>query len=440
MKKVLTIFVVVLAFCFGLSLGGAINVQPVNAQQPATQCSMPAFNNQNNSKKKFASAEAETKQRDTTQQIKVLFNNKTFLLNLKKYEINSPVHTTKLAEQKFKRHGTLNEKVAEMQKLIDQGLSVKQALNLVCINIDSDVQNILKSANIEPVDATIKYNKNTKNFNFTKERAGYKISEDNLYQEIFNALKIGNESVRLNLTKLNPTYTENMLKQATTLRGKFSTNYAQSTPERKHNIKKALSCFNGLTLLPGQTISFNTTTGARTEKNGYKEAKVILNGAYTEGIGGGVCQASTTLYNACLVSDVGVLNSSPHSLPASYVNPGFDAMVSFGASDLTIKNTTKNAITFVCEFSDTTCSVKVYGSKLNYTIELVNEVTKEYNELPAQTISAKEKGVTPNTVVRPAFKGFEVQTYALYKKDDQIIKTQKIRLSRYKSQSEQIAV
>ncbi len=436
MKKVLIIIIVALTFCFGLSLAKMVTLTNTQASTAIIQCSMPAFKNDKGTKK-FASAEPT---KSESQQIKVLFNNKTFLLDLKKYEINSPVHTTKLSEQKFARHGTLTEKVAEMQKLIDNGLSVKQAFNIVCINIDVDIQSILKKANLEPVDATIKFNKKTRSFNFSKERVGYKIRETELYESIFNALKNSEQKVKLNLTKLKPTYTENMLKQATNLRGTFSTNYQLSTPERKQNIKKALSCFDGLTLLPGASISFNSATGPRTEKTGYQQAKVILNGAYTDGIGGGVCQASTTLYNACLISDVGVISSSPHSLPASYVAPGFDAMVSYGASDLVIKNTTKNAITFVCEFTDSTCIVKVFGQKLDYNIELINEVVKEYDELPSETISAKEKDLTPHTVVRPAFKGFEVQTYALYKKDDKIIKTQKIRLSRYKSQSKLIAV
>jgi len=154
-----------------------------------------------------------------------------------------------------------------------------------------------------------------------------------------------------------------------------------------------------------------------------------------------VCQASTTLYNACIVSDIEVLTSQPHSLPASYVKAGLDAMVSYGSSDLVIKNTTDGAITFETNIRDDSCTVNVYGLSMNgTTIEVIGEILKEYDALPSSTVSASETNIEKNTIIRPAFKGFEVQTYALYKKDNKIVKTKKIRLSRYKSQSEIIAV
>lgn len=378
---------------------------------------------------------------DSEQQLKVLFNNKTFLLNLKDYEIYSPVHTTKLTENKYARNQSLENKLIEIEKLTNLGLSLKQSFNLVCPKIENDINNILKSANYNAMDAKIKLNTKTNKFEFTPEKYGYSLKEDDCYKLIFDAFKNNQSKLLLNATKVSPTYFLSDLKQCTNLRGAFSTNYALSTPERKNNIKLALSKFNGITLMPNQTLSFNKTTGERTEKKGYKQAKIILNGSYVDGTGGGVCQASTTFYNACLLSDIDVVSSCPHTLPASYVDAGFDAMVSFGSSDLIIKNTTNGPITFATSFTDTNCTVKVYGLSLNnIKIELISEVIKELDEKPNSTISALDKNVKPNTIVRPAFKGFEIQTHAIYKKDDVIFKTKKIRKSVYKSQGEIIAI
>lgn len=375
------------------------------------------------------------------QTLKVLFNNKTFLLDLKKYEIYSPVHTTILETNKFFRHGTTLEKMSEIERLVNNGLTYKQAFMLVCKNINVDIDKIYNACNFDPLDATIKYVPTSKKFYFTKEQIGYLLNEEVIYKNILDAFKNNQKALTLKATKLEPKYKEAQLKLCTNKRGSFTTNYSSSTNERKHNIKLALQKFNGVTLMPGETISFNKTTGVRNENTGYKQAKIILNGAYTEGAGGGVCQASTTLYNACIVSDIEVLTSQPHSLPASYVKAGLDAMVSYGSSDLVIKNTTDGAITFEANIRDDSCTVNVYGLSMNgTTIEVIGEILKEYDALPSSTVSASETNIEKNTIIRPAFKGFEVQTYALYKKDNKIVKTKKIRLSRYKSQSEIIAV
>ncbi len=439
MKKFLVISLCLL-FCFGF-LFAVKNVANIKTNLPShvVEAQAPAFQGKAG-KKTFALDKLNAKVKNN-QTLKVLFNNKTFLLDLKKYEIYSPVHTTKLSEQKFARHGSLDEKIAEVEKLVDSGLSLKDSFNIVCPKISNDILKIYNSVNCTPKNATIKFNTNLRKFNFTEDKVGYEISEDDCYNLIFNAYKSKKTEIKLTPKVLEPTYRLNELKKCVSVRGSFETNFSSSTADRKHNIKLALKNFNGLTLMPGETISFNNITGPRTEQTGYKTAKVILNGVYTDGTGGGVCQASTTLYNACLVSDVEVLSSAPHTLPASYVKPGFDAMVAYGSSDLVIKNTTDGAITFETIFNNSTFKIKVYGLSLQGTkVELTSEVIEEYEPLSPTTVSAIEKGVEQNTLIRPAFKGFAVQTYALYKNGDKIVKTKKIRLSRYKSQSEVVAV
>ena len=143
---------------------------------------------------------------------------------------------------------------------------------------------------------------------------------------------------------IEPESTIEDLKEKTTLRAEFSTSYAKSTANRKSNVKTALGAFNGQIIEPDKEVSFNEITGARTKENGYKPANIILNGIYVEGSGGGVCQASTTLYNALLLANLEILEVSKHSLPASYVPLALDAMVSEGIADLKFKNNTSEPI------------------------------------------------------------------------------------------------
>lgn len=166
-------------------------------------------------------------------------------------------------------------------------------------------------------------------------------------------------TVYIPYTEIEPNDNLESLKLKTSLRSTFSTNYAKSSANRKSNVKTALGAFNGQIIMPDEEVSFNEITGARTEENGYKPANIILNGIYVEGSGGGVCQASTTLYNALLLANIEILEVSKHSLPASYVPLALDAMVSEGISDLKFKNNTGSPLYF-----------KTYGDSKNVYVEI----------------------------------------------------------------------
>lgn len=168
-------------------------------------------------------------------------------------------------------------------------------------------------------------------------------------------------SVYIPYIEVNTNETVETLKNKTVLRSSFSTNYSKSTENRKSNVKTALGAFNGQIVMPDQEISFNNITGARTEENGYKPANIILNGVYVQGSGGGVCQASTTLYNALLLSNIEILEVSKHSLPASYVPLALDAMVSEGISDLKFKNNTGSPLYFKTYGDTNNVYVEIYG-------------------------------------------------------------------------------
>lgn len=161
--------------------------------------------------------------------------------------------------------------------------------------------------------------------------------------------------------EIEPMGTVEELKARTKLRSSFSTGYASSSANRKSNVKTALGAFNGQIIDVDQEVSFNQTTGARSKENGYKPANIILNGVYVQGSGGGVCQASTTLYNALLLANVQILEVSKHSLPASYVPLALDAMVSEGISDLKFKNNT-GAPLYIKTWGDSKkVYVEIYG-------------------------------------------------------------------------------
>ena len=199
-------------------------------------------------------------------------------------------------------------------------------------------------------------------FSYIDGQAERVVDREKLEELIDNEfLSAKNIVVEIPTITTNPEQTIEDLKQKTKLRGEFSTNYSNSTANRKSNVKTALSAFNGMVVMPEEEVSFNQTTGARTSENGYKSANIILNGMYVEGSGGGVCQASTTLYNALLLGNLEILEVSKHSLPASYVPLALDAMVSEGISDLKFKNNTSEPIYIKAWGDSKNAHVKIYG-------------------------------------------------------------------------------
>lgn len=148
--------------------------------------------------------------------------------------------------------------------------------------------------------------------------------------------------------------------QALPLIARFSTYYGDSKQNRKDNIALASRKIDGVVLYPEDEFSFNDMVGKRTAENGFKTAYVIKDGDFVEGIGGGVCQVSSTLYNCALLADLAITCVRAHSLPVSYVAPSFDAMVS-SASDLRFVNTLSSPVTIRMSTDGKYVRAEIYG-------------------------------------------------------------------------------
>ena len=179
------------------------------------------------------------------------------------------------------------------------------------------------------------------------------------------------------------------------VRSEFFTSYPTSSAERKHNIKTAAAALDKTFVDVGGEFSFNFTVGERTEKRGYKKAKIIVGGKFTDGVGGGVCQVSTTLYNAVLLAGLTVTEYHPHSLPVSYVAPSFDAMVNSGSADLKFRNDTHNPVIVRVSADDSVIRVRIYGEPMNEKYVRQSRITEEIPATVCEVIK-DEKGEFPD--------------------------------------------
>jgi vancomycin resistance protein YoaR len=211
----------------------------------------------------------------------------------------------------------------------------------------------------------------------------------------------------------------------------FYTYYGYSGENRKHNVELATTKIDGVTIYPEEEFSFNDVVGPRREERGFKSAFVIQDGQFVEGVGGGVCQVSTTLYNAVLLADLTVTKVHAHSLPVGYVAPSFDAMVS-SASDFRFVNTLAYPVTIKGEADGKYVRFCIYGvrgrrvSRRSETIETLDFET-EYRD--DDTILFGEEVVHSNGA-----QGLRSKGYLEYEVGDKVV-TKLIRTDTYAPQN-----
>lgn len=161
-----------------------------------------------------------------------------------------------------------------------------------------------------------------------------------LINDIRTSLSGSFNDVYLNVSTVKRKVALSTVKYDTRLLSTFTTHFDGSNTDRAHNVRLAAQKINGTVLQNGGVFSFNETVGQRTAERGFKSAKIIEHGEFVDGVGGGVCQVSTTLFNAALLAGCGISEFHPHSLAVSYVPPSCDAMVSGTYFDLKFENRT----------------------------------------------------------------------------------------------------
>lgn len=299
------------------------------------------------------------------------YQDKKWVLTAEDFEVNTNIHT--ILEEAYLRgtNSTNDIKRSNINKIIKDGNNASVAFNYVFLGLDQKIEDVLSAIEVEPINSEVLFNSRSGNkFTITDGKTGLKVDRVKLYEEINNQFKTNNIiNVDLNLVEVEPEITKEYNKSITNLRSAFSTAVHDNTGGRKSNVKMALSKLDGLKVNPGESVSFNYITGPHTAENGYKIAKIIYNGKFTDGVGGGVCQASTTLYNALLKAGIQIDEVNKHTLPVMYVPLALDAMVSEYISDLRFTNNLNEPI-FISAYCDVERAyVDIYGENMEEGVE-----------------------------------------------------------------------
>lgn len=275
-----------------------------------------------------------------------------------------------------------------------------------------------KEINKKPVNAKVEMVSSGK-FKVTNDVKGYRLQSDQLKDAILDSIngELGeNINIKAPIEELTAAVTADKLAQIDTKISTFTTNYQTSSVERAYNIELSTKAINGTVLMPGDTFSFNDIVGERTAARGYREAPVIIGNKIESGLGGGICQVSSTLYNAILKTGLKSTQRVHHTLPSSYVPLGLDATVDWGNIDYRFKNTFEHPIFIEGYVRDRNLYFNLY-SKSDLTVRTYNITNEVYETVNAtvKTIDDPNLPVGQTVIEQKALNGFKVKvTRSIY--------------------------
>lgn len=192
----------------------------------------------------------------------------------------------------------------------------------------------------------------------------------------------------------------------------FTTRYDASNYNRTTNLRLASDKINGKVLMPGELFSYNKVVGERTIAAGYKEAAIYAGGRVVDGLGGGICQISSTLYNAALLANLEIVDRSNHSFVTSYLGAGRDATVVYGAIDFQFKNTRKYPIRIVSSVQSGIATMEIFGIKEDEEYDISFD-TRTIATIPYSTeyVEDSSLGEGEEEVEQRGHNGIQTETY-----------------------------
>ena len=220
----------------------------------------------------------------------------------------------------------------------------------------------------------------------------------------------------------------------------YSTTFSTKNTNRSTNIRLATQKINGVVLMPGETFSYNQVVGKRTTASGFKVAAVYSNGEVSEGVGGGICQVSSTLYNAVLFSNLEVTERRNHTFHTGYVPAGQDATVSWGAPDFKFKNNRNYPIRIVATVSGGKITTKIYGLKQadDYTVKISSSIV---GSIPYKTTYKTDSslGAGNTKVIQKGSNGLKSVTYKILYQNGKEVSREVISRDTYQPHNQIIA-
>ena len=304
-------------------------------------------------------------------------------------------------------------------------------------------EGIANYVNRDPVNSMVEsFDFNTHTFTFTEDQPGAYLDGEKLYTQLTGLLDEGTRETTLRVVpeKILAEITRTELMNRFGLVSAYTTSTTNNR-NRNTNIDLSARAINGLTVMPGETFSFNRATGERTAEKGYREAAAISGGQSRDEIGGGVCQTSSTLFNAVARANLEIVERYPHAWPSSYVEKGFDATVNWPGLDFQFKNNTDWPVFIVAAYKDRKITVNLYGMSLGADTRIdLESVTTRVIPQPEGTEYVINASLNPGESKKTVTgrKGYVVETWKVWYQGNRETRRELLFTTTYKAYQEKV--
>ena len=359
------------------------------------------------------------------------------------FDLGAIVCTSNLSDvlaQAFQlaRSGSVEEVLAEAEAIRTNGKAYTLTVQYDFSNIAAQVAALAEQIDQPVQNASFgQIDKEQHTVTMVEAQDGTTVDQEKLIASITSAIMNGShdEPIQIPVNAVPASLTKDHLELMETT---ATTSFKGSSSNRKYNIRKGVDLINGTVLEPGETFSTNGVLGTRTIANGWKMANAYVGGTTEEQAGGGVCQLSSTLYNAVVKADLEIVSRRNHSMPVSYIRKGLDATINSVGNIIDFKfrnNTETNVIIFAW----------TSGNDLYFKIYRCQFDTDEYDEI--RLTSEKTETIYPSgemvveidptlpagteKIVVERKNGERWQSYKNYYKNGSLVKTEKLAVSTY---------
>ncbi len=263
------------------------------------------------------------------------------------------------------RRGSIFQRIRDYRQARYSGIEILPKIIVQQDKLENELRNIAEQVASSPSNAFLKINPDD-TVDIVPSRDGITVDINAAFQDITEQYKNYNKKPEIELVLISSkpeiTTEDVMMYGVESLIASYTTYFNSADYGRSYNIKVAAKALDEVLIAPGEIFSFNKVVGPRSSESGYKNAKVIINNEFVDGLGGGVCQVSSTLYNAVLLAGLGIVERSNHSLPVSYVPEGRDATVAYEIIDFRFKNTSSKHIYMKTMSGAGGITIKIYGN------------------------------------------------------------------------------
>lgn len=343
--------------------------------------------------------------------------------------------------------GNLIKRFKELKDLenehhvVDMGLSIDKQKTAETLNNKSS------KINIEAIDNGLKIEDGE--FVYVPGQQGNEVDIATAVNELndyigteWEIAAVENDEFTLTSVISQPRGTEEELSVVRDLLGTFTTNYKSSSAGRAKNVENGASKIHGTILYPGDELSVYELVNPFTQENGYELAGSYLNGETVESFGGGICQVSTTLYNAALNAELEITQRYNHSMIVTYVNPSADAAIAGTYKDLRFRNSFDFPVYIEATWENRNITFNIYGKETrsaNRTVEYVSEVLSE-NDPPTEYTLSYTDPVGTFVTTRSKHVGYVAELWKVVKVDGVEQERTKVNKSSYQASAKKVTI